>query len=139
MEKKVSRLVKPGPAREAIMVPWRLDKAGRPPNVGVMAEVEAALGTVLGAEVPAEGYRKLLTRQSTAAETGGGSWAGVGVVRHRVHTLEGAGAEVGGGRGCCPRAGGAGGRVGTVGWLEQDSQREEAGAGGGFTCCRSRG
>ena len=49
VEKKVSRLVKPGPVREAIMVPWRLDKAGRPPNVGVMAEVEAALGTVLGA------------------------------------------------------------------------------------------
>ena len=49
MEKEVSRLVKPGPVREAIMVPWRLDGAGRPPNVEVMAEVEAALGTVLGA------------------------------------------------------------------------------------------
>ena len=43
--KEVGRLVKPGPVREAIMVPWRLDKTGRPPNVGVMAEVEAALGT----------------------------------------------------------------------------------------------
>ena len=95
VEKKVSRLVKPGPVREAIMVPWRLDKAGRPPNVGVMAEVEAALGTVLGAEDPAEGFRKLVTRQSTGAETGGGSWAGVGVVRHQVHIQEGAGAEVG--------------------------------------------
>ena len=49
VEKKVSRLVKPGPVREAIMVPWRLDDAGRPPNVGVMAEVEleAALGTLI--------------------------------------------------------------------------------------------
>ena len=49
VEKKVSRLVSPGPVREAIMVPWRLDSAGRPPNVEVMAEVEAALGTMLGA------------------------------------------------------------------------------------------
>ena len=95
VEKKVSRLVKPGPVREAIMVPWRLDKAGRPPNVGVMAEVEAALGTVLGAETPAEGFRKLVSRQSTGAETAGGSWAGVGVVQHRVHDVEGAGAEAG--------------------------------------------
>ena len=46
VEKKLSRLVKPGPVRKAIAVPWRLDEAGRPPNVGVMAEVEAALGTV---------------------------------------------------------------------------------------------
>jgi hypothetical protein len=53
VEKKVSRLVKPGPVREAIMVPWRLDEAGRPPNAGVMTEVEAALGTVLGAATPA--------------------------------------------------------------------------------------
>ena len=35
VEKKMSRLVKPGPVRDAIMVPWRLDKAGIPPNVGV--------------------------------------------------------------------------------------------------------
>ena len=74
--KKVSRLVKPGPVREAIMVPWRLDKAGRPPNVGVMAEVEAALGTVLGAATPAEGFRRLVSRQSSGAMTTGGSWAG---------------------------------------------------------------
>ena len=26
------------------MVPWRLDSAGRPLNVGAMVEVEAALG-----------------------------------------------------------------------------------------------
>ena len=52
VEKKVSRLVKPGPMREAITVPWRLDEAGRPPNVGVMAEVEASLGTVLGTATP---------------------------------------------------------------------------------------
>jgi hypothetical protein len=95
VEKKVSRLVKPGPVREAVMVPWRLDKAGRPPSVGVMAEVEAALGTVLGAETPAEGFRKLVSRQSTGAVTTGGSWAGVGVVQHQVHNVEGAGAEVG--------------------------------------------
>ena len=95
VEKKVSRLVKPGPVREAIMVPWRLDKAGRPPNVEVMAEVEAALGTVLGAETPAAGFRKLVSRQSTGADTAGGSWAGVGVVQHRVHDVEGAGAEAG--------------------------------------------
>ena len=46
----MSRLVRPGLVREAIMVPWKLGKTGRPPNVGLMAEVEAALGTVLGAE-----------------------------------------------------------------------------------------
>ena len=62
MEKKVSRLVKPGPVREVIMVPWRLDEAGRPPNVGVMAEVEAALGTVLGAATPTEGFKRLVSR-----------------------------------------------------------------------------
>ena len=57
--------------------------------------MEAALGTVLGAEDPTEGPMKLVTRQSTVAETGGGSWAGVGVVRHQVHIQEGAGAEMG--------------------------------------------
>ena len=139
VEKKVSRLVKPGPVREAIMVPWRLDKAGRPPNVGVMAEVEAALSTVLGAEVPAEGYRKLLTRQSTAAETGGGSWAGAGVVRHQVHTLEGAGAEVGGAEAAAPglveqeegweqQAGWSKTARGKRQVLEEDAPAEEAGA-----------
>ena len=61
VEKKVSRLVKPGPVREAIMVPWRLDEAGGPPNVGVMAEVEATLGTVLGAATPAEGFKTWLS------------------------------------------------------------------------------
>ena len=40
VEEEVSRLVKPGPVREAIVVPWRLDSADRPPNVGVMAEVD---------------------------------------------------------------------------------------------------
>ena len=57
VEKKASRLVKPGLVREAVIVPWRLDDAGRPPNVEVMAEVEAALGTctvpVMGAATPA--------------------------------------------------------------------------------------
>ena len=46
------------------MVPWRLDNAGRPPNVVV--EVEAALGTVLGAETPAEGFRRPVSRQRAA-------------------------------------------------------------------------
>ena len=44
-----------------------MDEAGRPPNVGVMAEVGAALGTVLGAATPAEGFRRLVSRQSTGA------------------------------------------------------------------------
>ena len=34
VEKNVSRLVKPGPMREPMMVPWRLDNAGVTPNVG---------------------------------------------------------------------------------------------------------
>ena len=67
----------------------------RPPNVGGMAEVEAALGTVLGAATPAEGFRGLVSRQSTGAVTAGGSWAGVGVMQHQVHNVEGAGAELG--------------------------------------------
>jgi hypothetical protein len=46
VEKKVSRLVKPGPVREAVMAPWRLDKAGRPPNVEVMAEAILQNGVV---------------------------------------------------------------------------------------------
>ena len=76
MEKKVSRLVKQGPVREAVMVPWRLDAAGRPPNVGVVTEVEAALDTVQGAESPAEGFRRLVSRQSAGEVVAGGSWAG---------------------------------------------------------------
>ena len=35
-----------------------------------------------------------MTRQSTGAVTTGGSWAGVGVVQHQVHNVEGAGAEM---------------------------------------------
>ena len=72
VEKKASRRVKPGPVREAIVVPRRLDVAGRPPNVGVMAEVQAALGTVtvLGAATPAEGFRRLVSRQNTCC----GNW-----------------------------------------------------------------
>ena len=75
------------------MAPWRLDKAGRPPNVEVMAEVDAALGTMLGAEAPAEGYRRLVSRPRTGAATDVGSWAGAGVVQHQVHNVEGAGDE----------------------------------------------
>ena len=92
-EKRMNRLVKPGPVREAVMVPWRLDGTDRPPNVEVMAEVDAALGTMLGAVTPAEGYKRPVSRQSIGAATGVGSWAGVGVVQHQVHNVEGAGAE----------------------------------------------
>ena len=52
METKVSRLVKPGPVREALMVPWRLDEDDMSPTVGIMTEVEAAMGTVLSAATP---------------------------------------------------------------------------------------
>ena len=55
VERKVGRLMKPGPVKEAIMVPWRLDNDGRPPDIGVVVEVEAAIGTVLGVATPAEG------------------------------------------------------------------------------------
>ena len=58
--------------------------------------MEAALGTPLEAATPAEGFRRLVSRQSTDAETTGGSWAGVGEVQHQVHNVEGAGAELGG-------------------------------------------
>jgi hypothetical protein len=50
---------------------------------------------VLGAATPAEGFRRLVSRQSTGAVTSGGSWAGVGVVQHQAHNVEGAGAEIG--------------------------------------------
>ena len=60
VERKVDRPVKPGPAKEAIMVLWRLDGEGRPPDIGVVVEVEAAIDTVLGAVTPAEGYRRLV-------------------------------------------------------------------------------
>ena len=72
-------------------MPWRLDEAGRPPNVEVMAEVETALGTVLGAATPTEGFRRLMSRQITGGVTTGGSWDGVGVVQHQVHNAEGDG------------------------------------------------
>ena len=76
VEKKVSRPVEPGPVRETIMVPWRLDNAGRPPNVEVV--VEAALGTVLGAETQTEGFRRLVSRQRAGAVIAGGSITGTG-------------------------------------------------------------
>ena len=66
--------------REAIMVPWRLDSGGRahrPPNVEVVAEVEAALGAVLDAETSTEGYRRLVYVGTECKRTGaycGGSW-----------------------------------------------------------------
>ena len=74
VEKKVSRLVRPGPGGEAIMVPWRLDITGRSPNVEVMAEVGAALGNVLGAETPAKGFRRLHGARDEAGNWSADSW-----------------------------------------------------------------
>ena len=54
---EVGRLVKPGLVRGAMMVPWGLGEAGRPPNVEAMTEVEAALGTVLSAAIPGRGVQ----------------------------------------------------------------------------------
>ena len=45
-------------------------------NVGVVAKVEAALGAVLGARAPVEGYKDLVSRQSAGGQ---------------VHTVEVAG------------------------------------------------
>ena len=38
-----------------------------------------------------------MTRQGAGEVTAGGSWAGAGVVQHRVHTVEEAAAEAEGG------------------------------------------
>ena len=86
VEEKASRLVKPGPVpvREAIMVPWELGSAGKPPNVEAVTEVGATLGTVCGAEAPAEGFRRLVSRQRAGALIVGGSGAGTGRVQHRT-------------------------------------------------------
>jgi hypothetical protein len=62
VEKEVSRLVRPGPVREAILVPWRLDDEGRPPDVGQLEEVEAIIGVVSGTGA---GLTSLLTSFST--------------------------------------------------------------------------
>ena len=43
--KQVSRLVGPGPIRDAIVAPWRLDKDGLPPDISKVEELEAILGT----------------------------------------------------------------------------------------------
>ena len=72
VERKVGRLVEPGPVKEAIMVPWRLDSEGRPPEIGVVVEMEAAIGTVLGVATPAEGYRRLVCKQETGRLIAGG-------------------------------------------------------------------
>ena len=47
---------------------------------------------MLGAATPAEGFRRLVTRQGTGVVTTGGNWAGAGVVQHQVHAMEEAGA-----------------------------------------------
>ena len=60
------------------MVPWRLGSAGTPPNVEVVVDVGAALGTVLGAETPAKGFRRLVSRQRAGALIARGRhWEGV--------------------------------------------------------------
>ena len=55
-------MVKSGQVEEAIMVPWGLGSSGRLPNIKVVVEVEAAIGTVLAA-TPTKGYRRLVTKQ----------------------------------------------------------------------------
>ena len=56
IEEEVDRLVKPRPVKEANMLHWRLDSTGIPPHIGVVVEVEAALGTMPGVETPAGGF-----------------------------------------------------------------------------------
>ena len=93
IERKVGRLMKPGPVKEAIMMPWRLDSQGRPPDIGVVVEVKAAIGNVLGAATPAEGYRRLVGKQEAGRLIAGGSRAGTTGVHHQVHQLEEAAIE----------------------------------------------
>ena len=63
IERKMGRLVKLGPLKEAIVVHWRLDSERRPPNIEVVVEVGAAMGTVPGAVTSAERYRRLVSKQ----------------------------------------------------------------------------
>ena len=70
------------------MVPWRLDSEGRPPDIGVVVEVEAAIGTVLGATTSAEGYRRLVSKQETGSLIASGSRSGTTGVHHQVHQPE---------------------------------------------------
>ena len=91
VERKVGRLVKPGPVKEAIMVPWRLDSKGRPPNIEAVVKVEAAIGTVLGAATPAEGYRRLVSKPEAGWLIAGGSRSGTTGVHHQVHPIVGCG------------------------------------------------
>jgi hypothetical protein len=88
VERKVSRLVKPGPVKEATMVPWRLDSGGRPPDIGVVVEAEAAIGTILGAATPAEGYRRRVSKKEAGSLIAGGSRSGTTGVHHQVHRPE---------------------------------------------------
>ena len=93
IERKVGRLVEPGPIKEAIMVPWRLDNEGRPPDIGVVVEVEAAIGTVLGATTSVEGYRRLVGKHETGRLIAGDSRSGTTGVHHQVHQPEEVGTE----------------------------------------------
>ena len=70
------------------MVPWRLGGGGRPPDIGVVVEVEAAIGTVLGAATPAEGYRRLVDKQETVRIIAGCNRSGTTRVHHQVHQPE---------------------------------------------------
>ena len=76
-----------------VRMPWRLDSGGRPPNIEVVVEVEAAIGTVLGAATPAEGYRRLVSKQEAGWLIVGGSRSGTAGVHHQVHPPEEAEAE----------------------------------------------
>ena len=118
VEEKVGRLVKLGPVREAIMVPWRLDGAGRPPNVEVMAEVEAALGTVLGAATPAYTSGGAQGAGDEAGYRRGDSWRQLGWCRCGAAPSAGCGGSCSRGRG--GEAAAAGASMGEGGeWVQQ--------------------
>ena len=50
--------------------------------------MEAAIGTVLGAATPAEGYRRLVSKQEAGSLVAGGSRLGTVGVHHQVHQPE---------------------------------------------------
>ena len=60
----------------------------KPPNIEVVVEVEAAIGTVLGAATSAGGYRRLVGKQGAGWLIAGGNRAGTTGVHHQVHPVE---------------------------------------------------
>ena len=75
--------------------PWRLDSSGKPPNIEVVVEVEAALGMVLGAAIlwPAEGFRgaaAVVDKQEAGGLIGEGSRTSTVGIYHQVHLVEAA-------------------------------------------------